>query len=58
MVALTYFAFTTLSTVGLGDYHPKSNDERIMCAFIMLFGAMSTSVLVDGWRDILKNINA
>lgn len=45
--AMTYYAFTTLSTVGLGDFHPKSNKERILCSFIMLFGAIATSLLVD-----------
>lgn len=23
MVTMTYYAFTTLSTVGLGDFHPR-----------------------------------
>ena len=33
-----YFAFTTLSTVGFGDYYPVSNTERLVGAFGMLFG--------------------
>jgi hypothetical protein len=43
---MLYFAFTSLSTVGLGDYHPRSNAERIVGAFMMLFGAMITSLVM------------
>ena len=28
-VIMTYYAFSTLSTVGLGDFAPRSNAERI-----------------------------
>ena len=27
-----------MSTVGFGDYNPRSDDERILCAIILLFG--------------------
>jgi hypothetical protein len=57
VVANTYYIFTTLATVGLGDYNPRSNFERMMCCFIMLFGAMSTTLLMDGWGKILREIN-
>ena len=30
MVAVVYFAFTTLATVGYGDYHPVSNTELLV----------------------------
>jgi hypothetical protein len=33
-----YFSFTSLSTVGFGDYHPRSDPERLLVAFILLFG--------------------
>ena len=47
IITLTYFAFTTLSTVGLGDISPISNLERILGSFIMLFGVMITSIQMD-----------
>ena len=28
----TYFAFTSLSTIGLGDFHPRSEHERARVA--------------------------
>ncbi|NQZ18997.1 MAG: hypothetical protein HRT44_07065, partial [Bdellovibrionales bacterium] len=30
---MMYWAFTTLSTVGFGDYYPVSNYERFLGAF-------------------------
>jgi len=51
-----YFIFTTLSTVGLGDFHPKSSSERIVTAFIMLFGVMITSYLMDNLNKMLTEL--
>ena len=34
----TYFAFTTLSTVGFGDLHPMNSFERLCCVVIFIFG--------------------
>ena len=30
--------FTSLSTVGFGDYHPRSDLERLLCSAILIFG--------------------
>ena len=35
---MTYYAFTTLSTVGFGDLHPRSNEERIFISMVMFCG--------------------
>ena len=56
MIAMMYAAFTTLSTVGLGDYHPRSNGERIITALYMLFGAMITSFIMQVLTDVIKQI--
>ena len=47
VVTLTYFAFTSLSTVGLGDLHPRSNSERLVGAFVLLFGVALTSYIME-----------
>ena len=47
LVKLTYFAFTSLSTVGLGDMHPISSNERLVGAFVLLFGVSLTSYIID-----------
>ena len=52
----TYYAFTSLSTVGFGDYNPKSNVERILCAFILLFGVSIFSYIMGIFIEILNQI--
>ena len=53
---MTYFAFTTLTTVGLGDFHPKRNIERILCSFTMLFGVMVTSMVMDNFSKMVQQL--
>lgn len=53
-VALIYYSFTLLSTVGFGDYHPRGNSERIIGAFLMLFGASITSYIMEGLSTLTK----
>ena len=52
-IIVTYFAFTSLSTVGFGDYHPRSNIERVVCAFILLFGVAIFSYIMGNFITIL-----
>ena len=53
VVILFYFAFTTLSTVGFGDYHPKSNLERMVCSFVFLFGVSVFSYVMGYFIEVL-----
>ena len=53
---MIYFAFTTLSTVGFGDYHPRSNAERLICAFILLIGVAIFSYIMGIFIEILISI--
>lgn len=58
---LTYFSFTSLSTVGFGDFNPKSDLERLLCAFILVFGVSLFSIIMGQFTEILdnfKNLNA
>ena len=55
-VTMTYFIFTSLSTVGLGDLHPISDIERIVGAFILLFGVMTTSFVMENLNDMIRKI--
>ena len=38
MIQMIYFMFTSLSTVGFGDFYPVADEERIFCSFLLLFG--------------------
>ena len=58
IVTLTYFAFTSLSTVGLGDFHPLSNCERLIGAFMLLFGVTITSLIIENLMSMILKMNA
>ena len=55
-IALTYFTFTSFSTVGLGDFNPKSDAERALCAFILLFGVAMTSFIMENLNNMILQI--
>ena len=42
-----YFMFTTLSSVGLGDYNPKSEVERALMTLILLVGVSCFSYIMS-----------
>lgn len=54
MWTLTYFAFTTISTVGFGDYHPRNNSERTIGAMLMLMGAMINSFVIESLQHMIE----
>ena len=54
-IAATYFAFTSLSTVGFGDYYPVSETEKIFGAFILMFGVAIFSMVMSNFSEILLN---
>ena len=56
LVIVVYFAFTTLSTVGFGDFNPKSEIERIVTTFILLVGVACFSYIMGQFIDILMNL--
>jgi voltage-gated potassium channel len=41
-----YFAFTTLSTVGFGDFYPISNNERVVGAIVLFVGVLIFSYII------------
>lgn len=53
MISCVYFAFTTLATVGYGDFHPVSNTELIIGSFIILFGVAVFSFVMGNFLDML-----
>jgi hypothetical protein len=54
-IAMLYFAVTTLSTVGFGDYYPHTNTERAIMTVILLSGVMVFSLLMGTFVEILSN---
>ena len=60
-IIVTYFAFTTLSTVGFGDYYPSSEVERLVGAFLLLFGVAVFSLFMGVFIEMIdkyKEVNS
>ena len=55
MILLMYFASTSLSTVGFGDFHPISSPERLFAVAVLLFGVMIFSYIMGEFIEILDN---
>lgn len=53
VVASMYYAFTSLSTVGFGDLHPKNNFERGFCAIILLAGNAIFGYVLGVFREMV-----
>ena len=51
---MIYYAFTTLSTVGFGDFHPKNNTERALTSMILLFGVIVFSYLTGNFLELVN----
>lgn len=51
-----YFSFTTLSSTGLGDYRPFSNNERLFASLFMLFGTALYSFIQIQFGKTLENL--
>ena len=61
LVKIWYFGITTLSTIGYGDFHPKSCLEKIVASFIMMLGVSVFSFIMGHFIEILisyKNLNS
>ena len=48
-----YFAFTSLSTVGFGDFYPVNDYERLLCSALLLFGVAIFSYIMGNFIEIL-----
>lgn len=53
-IVVIYYAFTSLSTVGFGDYNPRADQERALCAFLLLFGVAIFSYIMGVFNSILQ----
>ena len=51
---MIYFTFTTLATVGFGDYNPKADEERLFVVIIFLSGVSIFSYLMGIFIEILR----
>jgi hypothetical protein len=55
MLVTMYFLFTSLTTTGFGDFHPRSNSERMLSTIMLLIGVSIFSYAMMVFIDILNN---
>jgi len=55
LIKVWYYAITTLSTIGFGDFTPVSTSERFITSFILLFGVAVFSFIMGQFIEILMN---
>ena len=55
-IIITYFSFTSLSTVGFGDFNPRSNPERIFTCAMLLFGVAVFSYIMGNFIEIIAKM--
>ena len=56
MIRSMYYALTTLSTVGYGDFYPVSVAEKILGSIIQIFGVTFFSILMNGFIEVVVSI--
>lgn len=53
-LSIFYFAFTSLTTVGFGDYYPMSEIEKLFGALMLLFGVLIFSYIMGEYVALLE----
>jgi len=48
---------TSLSTIGLGDLHPRSNAERLLVAFLLIGGVAIFSYIMGDFIELGTQYN-
>lgn len=54
---MTYFSFTTVATVGFGDLTPRSDLERLVFMWVLLFGVMMFSYVLGNFQNMIRSFN-
>ncbi len=55
VIIVCYFALTTLSTVGYGDYYPISRNEKVVGCILMLVGITFLDQIICSFIEIIQN---
>lgn len=55
LMATCYYAMTTLTTSGYGDFLPRTSNEMILCSVIMLAGVAFFSYIMSSFINIISS---
>jgi hypothetical protein len=50
-----YYIFTTVTSVGFGDYYPKSDLERLFCVMMFLVAGAIFSIIHGQFLEMIDN---
>lgn len=53
MITFVYFSFTTISTVGFGDYYPANSFERLSMCSVLIYLIASQSFVLQLMGDVI-----
>jgi hypothetical protein len=53
-IRMVYYSFTTLATIGFGDYRPFADEERIFIAFLFMSGTSIFSYMMGIFIEIVR----
>lgn len=53
LMKVWYYAFTTLSTIGFGDFAPKSIEEKFIISFVLMLGVSVFSYIMGNFIEIV-----
>ncbi len=56
-MATCYYAMTTLTTSGYGDFLPRTQNEMILCSIIMLAGVAFFSYIMSSFIAIISSFD-
>ena len=54
LIKTTYFALTTLSTIGFGDFSPRTTSERMIWSVVLLSGVTCLSIIINNLMDMVR----
>ena len=55
-IAMFYFAITTLTTVGFGDYRPFSTYERALGSLLLFGGVLTFSYIIGNFLEVIDEL--
>lgn len=58
LIAIWYWATTTLASVGFGDLRPISNSERLVTSMVFLLGVASFSFIMGNFIEMLMEFRS